>query len=79
MEKDNGTDIVVVYSGKLDDSKKVNELLHDNKIAAAVKNDSVDKNSPWYLSKHNKNSAEVQIYSKDKEKAINIIEEYLEV
>ncbi|GEM_PF-4891722 len=79
MEKNNDTDIIVVYSGKLDDSKKVNELLLNNKIAAAVKNDSVDKSSPWYLSKHNKTSAEVQIYSKDKDKAINIIEEYLEV
>ncbi|RXQ96087.1 hypothetical protein EO244_04385 [Ancylomarina salipaludis] len=73
-EKD--TEIIVIYRGNPVDSEIIKDVLNDQGIVASLKNQLMGSIAPWYVSAGGINPVEVEIFARDKEKALALIDEF---
>jgi len=74
MEKD--TDLIVIYSGNPVNSEIIKDILVDQGIIASLKNQLMGTIAPWYVSSGGINPVEVEIFARDREKALALIEDF---
>ena len=68
--------LIVVFKGNPTDSESINQLLNDSGILARLKNQFMGTIAPWHVSPGGINPVEVEVHSKDLEKALKLIEEF---
>lgn len=74
--KEKGMDLIVIYRGNPVDSEIIKDVLNDQGIVASLKNQLMSSIAPWYVSAGGFNPVEVEIFARDKEKALALIEEF---
>lgn len=67
------SDFVVVFSGNYVDSEIIKEILDDNGIVNNLKNELMGTIAPWQVSPGGVNPVEIEVFVKDKEKALELI------
>lgn len=70
------SELTVVFKGKQIDAEIVKEILKDNGIIAGLKNKLMGTIAPWQVSAGGIDPVEVEVLVKDKEKALDLIEEF---
>jgi len=71
-----GTDLVMVYAGSPVDAEMIKEILEDYGIPVNIKNQLMGTIAPWQVSGGGASPAEVEVFTKDKEQALLLIEEF---
>ena len=74
MEKD--TDLIVIYRGNPVDSEIIKDILTDQGIIVNLKNQLMSTIAPWYVSAGGIDPVVIEIFARDKEKALALIEEF---
>ncbi|BAX81388.1 putative signal transducing protein [Labilibaculum antarcticum] len=69
-------DLIVIYSGNPIDSEIIKDILTDNGIAVNVKNELMGTIAPWHVSAGGINPIELQIFARDKEEALRLINDF---
>ncbi len=67
------SDLVVIFSGNYVDSEIIKEILGDNGITTNLKNELMGTIAPWQVSAGGFEPVEVEVFVKDKEKALELI------
>lgn len=70
------SELTVVFKGNLINSEIIKEILNDNGIMANLKNQLMGTIAPWQVSAGGFEPVEVEILMKDKERALNLIDEF---
>lgn len=70
------SELIVVFKGSAVDSEIVKEILDDHGIMAGLKNHLMGTIAPWHVSSGGFDPVEVEILAKDKEKALELIDEF---
>jgi len=73
-EKDN--DLIVIFRGKPVDSEIIKDMLTHQGILANLRNQLMGTIAPWQVSAGGFEPVEVEIFARDKEKALALIEEF---
>jgi len=73
-EKD--TDLIVIFRGNPVDSEIIKDMLIDQGIIANLRNQLMGTIAPWQVSAGGLDPVEVEIFARDKEKALDLIEEF---
>ncbi len=68
--------LIVIYSGNPIDSEIIKDILTENGIAVNLKNELMGTIAPWHVSAGGINPIELEIFAKDKEKALRLIKEF---
>jgi len=71
-----GTDLVMVYAGSPVDAEMIKEILEDYGIPVNIKNQLMGTIAPWQVSGGGVSPSEVEVFTKDKEQALLLIEEF---
>ena len=74
MEKD--TDLIVIYRGNPVNSEIIKDIFNDNRIIASLSNQLMSTIAPWYVSAGGIDPVGVEIFARDKEKALALIEAF---
>lgn len=74
--KEKDTDLIVIYRGNPINSEIIKDILNDNGITASLNNQLMSSIAPWYVSAGGVTPAEVEIFARDKDKAIAFIKEF---
>ncbi|WP_320018417.1 DUF2007 domain-containing protein [Labilibaculum manganireducens] len=69
-------DLIVIYSGNPIDSEIIKDILTENGIAVNVKNQLMGTIAPWQVSAGGVNPVELEIFARDKEQALRLINEF---
>ncbi len=69
-------DLIVIFSGNPIDSEIVKEILTENGIAVNVKNELMGTIAPWHVSAGGINPVELEIFYKDKDEALRLINDF---
>lgn len=67
------SDLIVVFRGNPVDSEIIKEILDDNGITTNLKNELMGTIAPWQVSPGGFKPVEVEVFVKDKEKALELI------
>jgi hypothetical protein len=70
------SELTVVFKGNPIESEIIKEILNDNGIMANLKNQLMGTIAPWHVTAGGFEPVEVEILMKDKEKALNLIDEF---
>jgi len=74
MEKD--TDLIEIYRGNPINSEIIKDILNDNGIIASMTNQIMGNIAPFYVSAGGLDPVGVEIFARDKEKALALIEAF---
>ncbi len=74
MKKD--TDLIEIYRGNPVDSEMVTEILNDNGIIASMTNKIMGNLAPFYVAAGGLDPVGVEIFARDKDKALELIEAF---
>lgn len=69
-------DLILIYSGNPVDSEIIKDILTDNGIAVNVKNELMGTIAPWHVSAGGINPIELEVFAKDKEEALRLINDF---
>ena len=75
-ERDNNSDLMIIYEGNSIESEMVKEILQDHGIIVNIKNQLMGTIAPWQVSAGGFDPIKLEIFVKDKEKALRLIEEF---
>lgn len=70
------SEIIIIFEGNLVDSEVVKDLLIENGINANLKNQLMGTIAPWQVSPGGFEPVKIEILSKDKDKALELIKEF---
>ena len=70
------SEIIVIFEGNPIDSEVVKDILIENGINASLKNQLMGTIAPWQVSPGGFEPVKVEILSKDKDKALELIKEF---
>lgn len=70
------SEIIIIFEGNQIDSVIIKDLLIDNGINANLKNQLMGTIAPWQVSPGGFEPIKVEILSKDKDKALELIKEF---
>ena len=70
------SEIIVIFEGNPIDSEIVKDILIENGINASIKNQLIGTIAPWQVSAGGFEPVKVEILSKDKDKAPELIKEF---
>ena len=76
MAKYTHQDLVVVFRGNAVDSEIVKEILADNDIMSHLRNQLMGSIAPWQVSAGGFEPVEIEVLEEDREKALELIEEF---
>ncbi|MDX5586465.1 MAG: DUF2007 domain-containing protein [Aureibaculum sp.] len=68
--------LIVIFEGNSIDSEVIKEILIENGINANLKNQLMGTIAPWQVSAGGFEPVKVEILSKDKDQALELIEEF---
>jgi hypothetical protein len=68
--------LIVIYSGNPIDSEIIKDILTENGIAVNLKNQLMGTIAPWYVSAGGVAPVELEIFARDKELALRLINEF---
>lgn len=68
--------LIVIYSGNPIDSEIIKDILTDHGIAVNVKNKLMGTIAPWHVSAGGINPVELEIFARDREVALRLINEF---
>ena len=74
MVKD--TDLIEIYKGSPINSEIIKDILNDNEIIASMTNQIMGSIAPFYVSAGGIDPVGVEIFARDREKALALIEEF---
>ena len=74
MEKE--TYLIEIYKGSPINSEIIKDILNDNGITANMTNQLMGSIAPFYVSAGGINPVGVEIFARDREKALALIEEF---
>ena len=74
--KEKDTDLIVIFRGNPVDSEIIKDMLIDQGIIANLRNQLMGTIAPWQVSAGGLDPVEVEIFARDKEKALDLIEEF---
>lgn len=74
--KEKDTDLIVIYRGNPVDSEIIKDILTDQGIIVNLKNQLMSTIAPWYVSAGGIDPVVIEIFARDKEKALALIEEF---
>jgi hypothetical protein len=72
----NQDDLIVIFSGNPIDSEIIKDILIENGIAVNLKNQLMGTIAPWYVSAGGVAPVKLEIFAKDKEEALCLINEF---
>lgn len=67
------SDLMIVFRGNSVDSEMIKEILDDNGIVTNLKNELMGTIAPWQVSPGGVRPVEIEVFVKDKEKALELI------
>ena len=76
MNKQENSDLIVVFKGNSVDAEIIKQVLSDNGIMANLKNQLMGSIAPWQVSSGGFDPVEVEILENDKAKALDLIDEF---
>ena len=74
MVKD--TDLIEIYKGSPINSEIITAILNDNEIIASMTNQIMGNIAPFYVSAGGIDPVGVEIFARDREKALALIDEF---
>ncbi len=74
--KQKDSDLIVIYTGNPIDSEMIKNFLTDQGIAANLRNQLMGTIAPWQISASGFEPVEIEIFARDKEKALRLIKEF---
>ncbi len=74
MEKD--TDLIEIYRGNPINSEIIKDILNDNGVIASMSNQLMGSIAPWYVSAGGMDPVGVEIFARDREKALALIDAF---
>ena len=72
-----GSNLIVIFSGNGIEAEAVKEMLINHKVMANLKNELMGSIAPWHVSSGGFEPVEVQILEDDKEKALELINNFI--
>ncbi len=73
---ENNTDLIVIYRGNPINAEIIKDILNDNGIIASLKNQLMSSIAPFYVAAGGVDPVGVEIFARDKEKALVLIEAF---
>jgi len=70
------TDLIEIYRGNPVNSEMIKDILNDNGIIASMTNQIMGSIAPWYVSAGGVDPVGVEIFYRDKEKALALIDAF---
>ena len=74
--KEKDTDLIVIYRGNPIDSEIVKQILDDHGIISSLKNQMMSTIAPFYVAAGGLDPVEVEIFARDKDEALALIDEF---
>jgi len=73
---ENDRDLIEIYRGNPIDSEMIKDILNDNGIIASMTNQIMGSIAPFYVAAGGMDPVGVEIFARDKEKALALIEAF---